>query len=435
MQLQDNEVNKILQGNALEVLKTLPAKSVDMVITSPPYWALRDYSDATETIWGADDDCEHSWGEDVEIKQMSYPKDYDKAKFGTGKSCYCKKCGSWKGQLGMEPTPQLYIQHLIQIFDEVKRVLKDTGTVWANLGDTFSGGVKKDTDFEEKCLLQIPARFAIAMCEKGWILRNEIIWEKSNFLYSSVQDRFTINWEKIFFFAKKPRYFFNQQFEPYTEIDKRTLQGLALADEKVDGAGKWCGQGNPMGKNHRAIFKINTKPNSFAHFAVYPEKLLEVPIDAGCPEFVCSRCGEPREKIWEIDRTNAEKQIFKETVNMPEGEYKKATGFTRTVSDIFDYCLGAERRFVGWRECGCKEEFRPGIVLDIFAGSGTTAVVAQKMGRRWLGIEINPAYITIAQKRINELPKRLDSFFGKRNDDVFLGQENGREDSLNTTNS
>jgi site-specific DNA-methyltransferase (adenine-specific) len=418
MKLEDNELDKILQGNALEVLKTLPRKSIDMVITSPPYWALRDYSEATETIWGGNNEnCQHEWGKDIEIKQASSPKDWEKAKFDTNKSSFCKLCGAWRGQLGAEPHPQLFIEHLVQIFDELKKVLKDTGTIWVNLGDTYgtvSGGMEQlkkmgentpqygevPYEFEgvsqeikkglqEKSLLQIPARFAIAMCERGWILRNTIIWHKPNAIPSSTVDRFTIDFEYLFFFAKKPRYFFNQQFEPYTEIDRRTELGMKnmeyggkseLADEKVDGAGKRCGQGNPMGKNKRAVWEINTKPSPYAHWAVFPEKLIETPIDAGCPEFVCSRCGQPREKIWEIDRTNAEKQIFKETVNMPEGEYKKATGFTRTVSDIFDYCLGAERKMVGWRECSCREKWEPGIVLDPFMGSGTTAGLGNKSG-------------------------------------------------------
>jgi len=302
----------IIQGDALEQLKKLSDESVDCVVTSPPYWALRDYG--------------------VE------------------------------GQLGLEPTFQEYITKLCNIFDEVKRVLKKSGTCWVNMGDTYggTGSGQKDTGkhgytpeamattknkpqskLQGKSLIQIPSRFAIEMTNRGWILRNEIIWYKPNGMPSSAKDRFTVDFEKVFFFVKSKKYWFETQYEPYTE-DLDRWGGEKL---KADGESTWdegTGQDtyrdrnmrpNSNGRNKRCVWRINTKPFKEAHFAVYPEKLIEPMIKAGCPE--------------------------------------------------------------------------DGVVLDPFFGAGTTAVVAQKLNRKWLGIELNPEYIEIAEERLKNIQQTL----------------------------
>jgi len=247
---------KIILGDALTELKKLPDARVDMCITSPPYWGLRDYG--------------------------------------------------IEGQLGLEPTFQEYIDKLCTIFDEVKRVLKPEGTCWVNLGDTYGSGKGEEGDKKkihslehkkkvkgyEKCLLQIPSRFSIEMCNRGWILRNTIIWYKPNCMPSSVKDRFTVDFEYLFFFAKQKKYYFEQQFEQYTEPMNR-WGGDKL---KADGKSTWdegTGQDsyrdrdmrpNKEGRNKRCVWKIPTKPYKEAHFAVYPEELITTPIKAGCPE-------------------------------------------------------------------------------------------------------------------------------------------------------
>lgn len=152
--------DKILLGDSLEVLKELEDESIDMIVTSPPYWALRDY--------------------------------------GT------------KEQLGLESTFDEYINKLCNVFDECKRVLKKNGTCWVNVGDSYIN--------ISKCLAQIPNRFAIEMCNRGWILRNEIIWHKPNAFPSSVKDRFTVDFEKLFFFVKNKKYYFERQLEPVKDI-------------------------------------------------------------------------------------------------------------------------------------------------------------------------------------------------------------------------
>ncbi len=302
--------NKILQGDCLEVLKTLPGESINCVVTSPPYWALRDY--------GAE------------------------------------------GQLGLEPTFQEYINKLCDIFDEVKRVLRKDGTCWVNMGDTYSGGnrangggdvgsfepknkSKNKADFspnrmgcgvQDKCLLQIPSRFAIEMTNRGWILRNEIIWYKPNCMPSSAKDRFTVDFEKAFFFVKNKKYWFETQYEPhkskphkYSNAKYKSIGKTSRAES--DGSEFY----HPQGRNKRTVWKVTTKPYKEAHFATYPEDLIEPMIKAGCPE--------------------------------------------------------------------------QGIVLDPFIGSGTTAVVAKKQNKNYIGIELNSEYIKLAEDRIKAVPESL----------------------------
>jgi len=218
--------------DVMKALKQLPDGSVDMQITSPPYWGLRDYGEGTEVIWDGDENCEHEWDiikhppKGGKTKPENMPKvgsnlkeqtDGISVRFGY-KTNICQKCGAWKGQLGLEPTFDLYIKHLCDIFDEVKRVLKKDGTCWINLGDTYARGGNQEERFDKKsyggkatqhdttilgrgitkelpskCLVMIPQRFAIEMVNRGWILRNVIIWHKPNCMPSSVKDRFTVD--------------------------------------------------------------------------------------------------------------------------------------------------------------------------------------------------------------------------------------------------
>lgn len=291
--------NKILLGDAAEIIRKLPDESIDCVVTSPPYWALRDYS-------------------------------VDR-------------------QIGLEPDFRQYVEKLCEVFDEVKRVLKSSGTCWVNLGDTYGTGsgagvrigkqaTNRGTQYNrkwqekgkagvkgmEKCLLQIPARFAIAMCDRGWILRNEIIWHKPNAMPQSVKDRFTVDFEKIFFFVKSRSYLFETQYDPYTKLLNHLDGNRPVA----------------VGRNKRCIWSINTRPQKDAHFATFPPALVETPIKAGCTE--------------------------------------------------------------------------GGIVLDPFIGSGTTAEVAHLLGRNFIGIELNPDYVIIANKRLGRaLGKNPDGVLAK----------------------
>ena len=226
-------MNKVLKGDALTVLKTLPSESINCTVTSPPYWGLRDYG-TKPIIWDDNPDCKHEWVE--HIKKPIGGKGSKGANVGANKNDFsnmrdhnvvtnfCKKCGAWKGSLGLEPTFELYIKHLCDIFDETQRVLRKDGTLWVNLGDSYStvsGSMGKGkweqpkykscdsqmpekikTELPSKSLTLIPFRFAIEMVNRGWILRNVIIWHKPNCMPSSAKDRFTVDFEYLFFFVK-----------------------------------------------------------------------------------------------------------------------------------------------------------------------------------------------------------------------------------------
>jgi site-specific DNA-methyltransferase (adenine-specific) len=299
------KTNVIFNEDCLIGLQKLPDNSIDCCISSPPYWGLRDY--------GVD------------------------------------------GQIGNENEFTDFINKLAEIYKEVYRVLKPEGTCFVNLGDTYMGGTAgsggncgrhiesgtnkyaKSTRFKngvkknglpKKSLALIPERFAIEMISNGWILRNQIIWHKPNQMPSSATDRFTVDFEKIFFFVKQSTgYYFEQQLEPYTKPMNR-----------CNGKSDWDNgtrqstyrnrnmRPNPDGKNMRTVWSVNTKPFPGAHFAVFPETLVERMIKSGCPE--------------------------------------------------------------------------NGVVLDPFMGAGTTAVVARKLNRSYIGYELNPEYVKMANDRL-----------------------------------
>ena len=308
-------VNVILHGDVIDKLKELESESVQCVVTSPPYWGLRDY--------GTD------------------------------------------GQLGLESTPEEYVENMVKVFREVKRVLKDDGTVWLNLGDSYNGSgkagnknseyYKKHTEFgkpaknkdkigiptnvkglKPKDLVGIPWMVAFALRSDGWYLRQDIIWHKPNPMPESVTDRCTKSHEYIFLLSKSSKYFYDADAIK-TVYSEGTQSGSQFGGKKgnsEDGM-KAKLQSSPQGffkmadgVNKRSVWKIPIKPYKEAHFAVFPEKIPELCIKAGSKE----------------------------------GD----------------------------------------IVLDPFFGSGTTGYVAQRLNRKWIGIELNKSFIEIAKSRFNQ---------------------------------
>jgi site-specific DNA-methyltransferase (adenine-specific) len=430
-------INRVHQGHALQLLKQMPSDFVDCMVTSPPYWALRDYKTKGIT-WDSKEDCKHEWGENISVKQKSTPKDWhEETKFSDDiTNTFCKKCGAWKGQLGLEPSFDLYVKHLCDIMDEVKRVLKPTGTCWVNLGDTYSGTgcgtgtshfsqidkcMKQnvETDLPDKSLCQVPSRFAIEMVNRGWTLRSEIIWQKPNGLPSSIKDRFTLDFEKIFFFVKNRKYYFETLYEDYVSLDKRPAgvvqnreygyQGKYKVMPPIGGKKQTEGNDNPVysgntpewkqGRIKRCVWSINTHPFPDAHFATFPEELAEPMVQAGSPEFICKKCGKPREKVytkhWDEMRTATPIKGGETSSSLIDGAGQKKGGFNNRT-----YPVGVSYEHIGYTDCGCGAEFEGGIVLDIFAGSGTTCLVAKKMGRQYIGLELNPEYVKMAKERI-----------------------------------
>ncbi|KKN65082.1 hypothetical protein LCGC14_0484700, partial [marine sediment metagenome] len=243
-----------------------------------------------------------------------------------------------------------------------------------------------------------------------WILRNSIIWYKRNPIPNSAKDRFTTDFEYIFFFVKSRKYFFEQQLEPYAEAtinDDRfgkTDLNITTIKEGYEEAGaqdpiemkkRIFGKGLTLGRNKRCVWDVTTKSFPEAHFAVYPEKLIETPIKAGCPEFVCVKCGVPREKIMKPTEEYA-KFLGK---GYHEHNNDEQEGFGQPKKDGFK-TMNAEYRMTGYTDCGCKVGFDGGVVLDPFFGSGTVGVVAMKNNRHFVGIELNPEYVVLVEKRL-----------------------------------
>jgi DNA modification methylase len=301
------ELNKIYNEPCLETLKRMPNDFLDCVITSPPYWQLRDYG--------------------------------------------------YEGQWGLEPTYNQYLEHLWELMDEIYRVLKPDGTCWVNLGDTYgtqSGGLKGKSTFDpknknatiqvieqsktiHKCLLLIPHRFAIGCIDRGWIVRNDIVWAKRNGMPESVTDRFSKKHEYFFFMVKSEKYYF--------DLDAVRSKHIHANDKRNDGERHIYKEGvksmnndmlatnavsfNPLGKNPGSVsdfWDIPTKPSSNQHYAAYNDELIKKPILAGCPE--------------------------------------------------------------------------GGIIYDPFMGTGSTAESALRANRKFIGSEMSEKYIDIANKRL-----------------------------------
>lgn len=470
-------VNKILNGDALTHLKELPSEFVNTIMTSPPYWALRDYGSSVETIWDGKENCEHEWNENIQAARGGYSENSIVGnnaliKREPIKSNFCSKCNTWKGQLGLEPTFDLYIKHLCDIFNEVKRVLRKDGTCFVNLGDTYYGGnkdneyitskiqlgnkgsqtvegakFKEAKELPSKSLCMIPFRFAIEMVNRGWILRNTIIWHKPNVMPSSVKDRFTVDFEYLFFFVKNKKYFFETQYEEIAESsfnDNRKDKGLVphksgksmdiqlihgktkeqkLTKQDLVGNPTYTGFNsrykesqyamngtsiNSYGRNKRAVWKITTKPFKEAHFAVYPEELCETPIKAGCPEFICNKCAKPRESIFE----GTSNEAFNIRVRDVKEDRIKHIDRIANEEEIENYeegitHVGEGRKFKELTDCGCNVGFSSGIVLDPFFGAGTTGLVALKQNKKFIGIELNENYISIAKERLKPYLSQL----------------------------
>lgn len=410
--------NKIFCGDSYSVLKSFPSGLVDCVITSPPYWALRDYG-ITPQIWDGDQQCKHEW----DLRNLKDPMDrgghgdHDSLKGIAGRwqmkshqSGFCLKCEAWRGSLGLEPTFNLFIKHLCDIFDEVKRVLKDEGTCWVNLGDTYAS--TSSGNYPQKSLCMIPFRFAIEMINRGWILRNTIIWHKPNCMPSSIKDRFTVDFEYLFFFVKSKKYWFEPQYEPLKQSSIERLKhnfnynkGDIASAVKTPGIKRFQERyfnNEVFGRNKRCVWTITTKPFKEAHFATYPPELCEVPIKSGCPQFICNKCGKPRSKIWNVRyepyKTGAKSQIKTDQ----DGTGNLVQGATRPQQMKYGRANKITTH-TGYTDCDCNVGFSSGIVLDPFCGSGTSLAVAKKLGRHYLGIDLNPQYVEMSDKRITKL--------------------------------
>lgn len=405
---------------------------------------MRKY-DGQPAIWDSGS-CVHEWGEATFTIQgnnsmVRGQSEIDSGNFAIPKfkgtnmrqrkevaGNFCRLCGAWRGMLGLEPTPGLYISHLCGIFDLTKRVLKKTGTLWVVLDDSYAGSGKasgqsidqvsakqatnfasahltQKLDIPAKSLIGIPERFVLEMLNRGWIRRNTIIWHKNNPMPESVKDRFTSDFEYLYLFSQQQDYYFEQQFEQYTALpgEIRTFGKAGNTDRHDTGFEYNPESRSPLGRNKRCVWTINTKSYSGAHFAVFPPKLVETPILAGCPLYICSKCGKPRVKIYGIKSTTAER-LAKGADNSGGGSPERLEhGQVNIHGKGMTHNLDPERKYLGYSDCGCGVPYVAGVVMDIFAGSGTTLQVALSLGRRSIGIDQSSKYCELATKRPAQL--------------------------------
>lgn len=364
----------LIQGNAADALRALPDDSVDCCVTSPPYYALRDYG--TGRWEGGDPNCSH---EAARVKtRFDYAiSEKQQSTAGTDMKRYkavCPTCGAVRvdEQIGLEQSPEEFIERLVEVFREVKRVLKPTGTLWVNIGDSYWGSGSRGFDFtdvftekskvqmnskgtvdlsalpqlkgnvgvyKDKDLIGIPWMLAFALRADGWTLRQDIIWNKLSTMPESVTDRCTKSHEYIFLLSKSKKYYFDhkaiQEEAKYAGDDRgaRTDSRRGTGMNSVSGAtGEF--------RNKRDVWSVSNSAGytdeDGAHYATYCEKLIEPCIYAGCP--------------------------------------------------------------VG------------GTVLDPFNGTGTTGVVALKSGRNYIGIDLNEKYLAMSDRRLDRIDSQGDLF-------------------------
>lgn len=420
---------RIYQGDALTVLRELPGESVDCCVTSPPYYGLRDYG--TGTWQGGDPGCEHQVRPRPAVEFSTLAG--GKATTGHQQEGYhavCGRCGAVRvdQQIGLEESPGAYVERLVEVFREVRRVLRPSGTIWVNMGDAYArsnqtggrgseglaGGIgwqhstmhnaKRGLgDLKPKDLRGLPWRLAFALQADGWWLRQEITWCKRAAMPESVTDRPTSATEKIFLLAKQARYYYDATAVAEPSVSDHPSGNGDRRSPRLtyEGRGQEEGWRPQPTRNLRNYLVLGPQSYAGCHFAVFPERIPEIAIMAGSSERgVCVRCGRPWRRV---------------IVKLPhhhqrEAAHQPGNSTTKVDSTGWQPTRASTDRWAPTCNCG-TEETRPAVVLDPFLGSGTAAAVAKRLGRHAVGIELNPQYIDLAARRLeqNVLPLTLET--------------------------
>ena len=386
---------EVRQGDVMERLREMEPESVHCCVTSPPYWGLRNY--------GVD------------------------------------------GAYGLEPTLDEYICQMVEVFREVRRVLRKDATLWLNLGDAYTaspkgslngqdksgltstktqehspvGVHKRGNGLKPKDLIGLPWRLAFALQADGWWLRSDIIWHKPNPMPESVTDRPTRAHEYVFLLSKSARYFYDaeaineaQSGNTHARYGKNgtgpSVQKQATAGSGIKNNSSFNSAVKDIplnGRNRRSVWTIPTQPFPGAHFATYPENLVEPCILAGTSEKgVCAECGAPWTRIGEKSPSTMNIRVRdagKGVLHLKSGCGGRAVATDSEVVAYGPEQLGGPVTAISWQpSCGHNAEAVPAVVIDPFCGSGTTGVVALRHGRLFIGVELNPEYVELARRRI-----------------------------------
>jgi len=431
-------------GDCRRLLEEIPEESVQCCVTSPPYWGLRVYAGEQAVVWGGDDDCDHDWDETERLSNQGGADPGRSAIVGATRAgvqrgmvteATCSRCGAWRGGFGNEPTPELYVEHTIEIMEAIRRVLRPDGVLFLNIADSYissnygcyaaggtDGGREIGTEgyvpagytpptrrphpqIPRKSLALIPARIALAAQAAGWVVRMDIIWAKGasfgpyhgNVMPESVQDRPTRAHEYVFMFTKSPQYYWDPDavMEAAAGTAKPRGHGVNPKAEECDvrvrqnSSYSRAIRGTVEKRNLRSVWTLPTKPYKRAHFACFPRELPSTCIRAATPPKSCSSCGAPWRRV--VERTPMVKR---------HGEKSGSYGVRTTDCLSGNMVEPARRQTKGWEPtCECGADTRPAIVLDPFCGSGTTCAVAEDLGRLWLGFDISEEYRDLQLER------------------------------------
>ena len=415
------ESPRVIVDDVRHGLSQIDPCSVQCIVTSPPYYRLRSY-DTPPVVWGGRDDCEHEW------------RDMD-----GGKSRLCAKCCAWEGELGSEPSPDMYVDHLAGVFDQCKRVLRDDGLLWLNIGDTYASKPYAHLGIKRGDMIGIPYMVAFELRKRGWFLRSAPIWHKVDPQPESTDTRPHKSYEYVFMFSKNgggnALFWTNlvdgkgtrkRPEQQYVWVDRASKYAVYASkpdydgwkDEMVEGKHRWFSRplwepheyyydavavreqnSDPLLAKHgfshnlRDVWTMTKSPNDCNHFAKFSQRLVLIPILASTSPNACPKCGAPFARHYWLE------SVYRSSSRV-WGAYRDVSG----QPDLrFARVIAHTKGFFPTCDCDGNDGSARSVVLDPFCGIGTTLAVARGCGLNAIGIEIQPEFADIAIKKLNQI--------------------------------